>query len=119
MVLVTGGSGLLGTELIKQLLEQGNDVRAIYNNTPLHAFQSNRLQQFQCNILDPTSLEEAMKEVEHVYHCAAIVTFNPARKRELFKINVEGTTNVVNAALVTGVKKLLHVSSVEIGRAHV
>jgi len=112
MVLVTGGSGLLGTELIKQLLEQGHDVRAIYNNTPLHAFQSNRLQQFQCNILDPTSLEEAMKEVEHVYHCAAIVTFNPARKRELFKINVEGTTNVVNAALVTGVKKLLHVSSV-------
>ena len=112
MVLVTGGSGLLGTELIKQLLEQGNDVRAIYNNTPLQAFQSKRLQQFQCNILDPTSLEEAMKEVEHVYHCAAIVTFNPARKRELFKINVEGTTNVVNAALVTGVKKLLHVSSV-------
>jgi nucleoside-diphosphate-sugar epimerase len=47
-----------------------------------------------------------------VYHCAAIVTYDPARKRELFNINIGGTTNVVNAALNTGVDKLLHVSSV-------
>jgi nucleoside-diphosphate-sugar epimerase len=46
MVLVTGGSGLLGTELIKQLLEQGNDVRAIYNNTPLQAFNRNPFSNF-------------------------------------------------------------------------
>jgi dihydroflavonol-4-reductase len=112
MVLVTGGAGLLGTELIKQLLVQGKQVRAIYNQTPLPSFDSNGLQQFQCNILDTTALEEAMQDVEQIYHCAAIVTFNPARKKELFKINVEGTTNVVNAALNTGIKKLVHVSSV-------
>ena len=112
MVLVTGGAGLVGTALIKQLLAQGSTVRAIYNNTPLAEFNSPALQHFQCNILDPTSLEEAMQHVEQVYHCAAVVTFNPARKKELFKINVEGTTNVVNAALTTGVKKLVYVSSV-------
>jgi nucleoside-diphosphate-sugar epimerase len=57
-------------------------------------------------------LSEAMQGVTQVYHCAAVVTFNPKRKAELFKINVEGTANVVNAALDAGVKKLVHVSSV-------
>jgi dihydroflavonol-4-reductase len=112
MILVTGGAGLLGSELIKQLLSQGSKVRAIYNRTPLPDFHSSHLQQFQCNILDVIGLEDAMKEVDQVYHCAAIVTFDSSRKRELFKINIEGTSNVVNAALSTGVKKLVHVSSV-------
>ncbi|HMI77461.1 MAG TPA: NAD-dependent epimerase/dehydratase family protein, partial [Ferruginibacter sp.] len=57
-------------------------------------------------------LEEAMEGIEQVYHCAAIVTFNKKRKRELFKINIEGTANVVNAALDAGVKKMVYVSSV-------
>ncbi|MEP7141666.1 MAG: NAD-dependent epimerase/dehydratase family protein [Ferruginibacter sp.] len=112
MVLVTGGAGLLGSELIKQLLSRGSEVRAIYNKTPLHDFHSNDLHQFQCNILDTMGLEEAMQDVSGVYHCAAIVTFDPSRKWELFKINIEGTANVVNAALTTGVKKMVHVSSV-------
>jgi dihydroflavonol-4-reductase len=112
MILVTGGAGLLGSELIKQLLLQNRDVRAIYNKTPLPDFHSGHLQQFQCNILDVVGLEEAMQGVEQLYHCAAMVTFAPSRKWELFKINIEGTSNVVNAALCKGVKKLVHVSSV-------
>jgi dihydroflavonol-4-reductase len=112
MVLVTGGAGLLGKELTTQLLAQGKTVRAIFNKTPLPDFHSGNLQQLQCNILDVIGLEEAMAGVEQVYHCAAIVTFNPKRKQELFKINIEGTANVVNAALEAGVKKMVHVSSV-------
>lgn len=112
MILVTGGSGLVGNELITQLLASGKRVRAIYNKTPLAHFNSASLEQFQCNILDVVMLEAAMKDVEQVYHCAAIVTFNPARKQEMFKINIEGTANVVNAALDAGVKKMVHVSSV-------
>ena len=112
MILVTGGAGLLGSELITQLLVKGCNVRAIYNKTPLPEFHSNLLEKFQCNILDVMGLEEAMQDVTQIYHCAAIVTFDPARKRELFAINIEGTTNVVNAALNCGVKKLVHVSSV-------
>ena len=114
MILVTGGAGLVGKELIKQLLNKGTPVIAIYNKTPLPSFNSSLLQQAQCNILDVQGLEEIMQQykVEQVYHCAAIVTFNPARKYELFKINIEGTANVVNAALNTGVKKLVQVSSV-------
>src|SRR5436190_22388574 len=112
MILVTGGAGLLGTELITQLLAQGKPVRAIYHKTPLAEFGSPLLQQLQCDILDVIGLEEAMKGIEQVYHCAAIVTFNPKHKAEMFKINIDGTTNVVNAALDAGVKKLVHVSSV-------
>lgn len=112
MVLVTGGAGLLGKELIRQLLAQGMRVRAIYNKTALPDLHDDNLEKMQCNILDVVALEEAMKGVEKIYHCAAIVTFNPKRKKELFKINIEGTANVVNAALDAGVKKMVHVSSV-------
>jgi nucleoside-diphosphate-sugar epimerase len=112
MVLVTGGAGLLGKELIVQLLAQGKQVRAIYNKTPLPDFNSGNIEQFQTNILDVAGLEEAMQDVEQVYHCAAIVTFNPKRKQEMFKINIEGTANMVNIALDAGVKKMVHVSSV-------
>ena len=112
MILVTGGAGLLGKELITQLLLQGKRVRAIYNNTKLANFHNENLQQIQCNILDVIGLEEAMKGVEYIYHCAAIVSFSPKRKQEMFKINIEGTANVVNAALDAGVKKMVYVSSV-------
>ena len=112
MILVTGGAGLLGSELIRQLLSQGKKVRAIYNKTPLPNFHSESLEQFQCNILDVVGLETAMQGVEQLYHCAAIVSFAPSRKRELFDINIEGTANVVNAALHAGIQKMVHVSSV-------
>ena len=113
MILVTGGSGLLGKELITQLLAQGKKVTAIYNKTLLPDFNSPLFTQYQCNILDVVGLEELMQQgIEKVYHCAAIITFNPKHKEELFKVNIEGTANVVNAALNAGVTKMVHVSSV-------
>ncbi len=57
-------------------------------------------------------LHELMQDCKKVFHCAGLVTFNPSRQDELYKINVEGTANVINAALATGVHKLVHVSSV-------
>jgi len=113
MILVTGGSGLLGKELIVQLLAQNKKVIALYNKTALPQFNSPLLTNFQCNILDVMGLEEVMQQgVEQIYHCAALVSFNSKRKRNLYKTNIEGTANVVNAALNAGVKKMVHVSSV-------
>lgn len=112
MILVTGGAGLVGSELIRQLLDKGKKVIAIYNNTALPDFNSTNLQQVKCNILDVVGLEEAMHGVQEVYHCAAIVTFNPRRRTEMFKINIEGTANVVNAVLDAGIRKMVYVSSV-------
>ncbi|MEI7472489.1 MAG: NAD-dependent epimerase/dehydratase family protein [Chitinophagaceae bacterium] len=112
MILVTGGSGLVGKELITQLLQQGKKLRVLYNKTALPDFKSNNVEQIQCNILDVVGLEAAMEGVDQIYHCAAIVSFNPRRKMEMFKVNVEGTANVVNVALEAGVKKMVYVSSV-------
>lgn len=111
-VLVTGGAGLLGQELIQQLLHDGKHVRAIYRNSPLPFPPQDRLDMIPGDILDITGLTEAMTGIEEVYHAAAIVSFNPQKRNELFRINVEGTTNVVNACLDAGVRKLVHVSSV-------
>jgi dihydroflavonol-4-reductase len=111
-ILVTGGAGLVGNELITQLLAKGKSVRAIYNKTPLANFNSPLLEQFHCDILDVIGLEEAMEGITQIYHCAAIVSYDPKQAANLYKINVEGTANVVNAALDAGVRKLLHISSV-------
>ncbi len=112
MILVTGGSGLLGRELIFQLISQGNNVTALYNTTPVAGISSPLFSQIQCNLFDITGLYEAMQGTEKVYHCAAMVSFNPKDKYKLFKSNIEGTANIVNAAIETGVRKIVHVSSV-------
>lgn len=110
-ILVTGGAGLVGSELIKQLLAQGQKVKAIYNNKPL-PFENENLVSIKCNILDTSALEDAMEGISQLYHCAAIVSFKKKDIEKLYKINIEGTANVVNAAIDAGVKKMVHVSSV-------
>jgi dihydroflavonol-4-reductase len=112
MILVTGGAGLVGNELIKQLLAQGKTVKAIYNKSPLKFANASTLIVVPCDILDVYALEDALQDVTEVYHCAAIVSFAPKDENKLYKINVEGTANVVNACLNTGVRKLVYVSSV-------
>jgi dihydroflavonol-4-reductase len=112
MILVTGGTGLVGSELLLQLLLKGKPVRAIYRNTiPLIPGTEN-IEWVKADILDILALEEAMQGIQQVYHCAAIVSFNPTKKALMEKTNIEGTANIVNACINTGVAKLLFVSSV-------
>lgn len=110
-ILVTGSAGLVGRQLVLQLLENGFNVKAIYNSTPIH-IEHPHLSKQQCDILDVVRLEEVMEGITHVYHCAAMVSFDPKDKYRLLKINVEGTANVVNACIDANVTKLVHVSSV-------
>jgi nucleoside-diphosphate-sugar epimerase len=110
-ILVTGGSGLVGNELIKQLLASGEKVRAIYHSTPVSISHPD-LEIAECDILDVVALEEIMHSVTHVYHCAAIVSFDPKDKRKMLRLNIEGTSNVVNACIDSEIKKVVHVSSV-------
>ena len=105
----------MGTYLLKQLLREGKKVKALHRKSfpsNLTEEEINQVEWVKGDILDPDFLFEAMKGIQQVYHAAALVSFSPTRKRELFKINVEGTANVVNAAIEAGVKKLVHVSSV-------
>lgn len=113
--LVTGASGLVGIHLIRALLKEGDEVVALYRTAipaELTADEIQKVEWVQGDILDVVFLVELMKGCERVYHCAGLVSFNPSKANALMKINVEGTANVVNAALATGVQKLVHVSSV-------
>ncbi len=111
MIAVTGSAGLLGSEIVRQLTSSGKKVRAIFNNNP-PVIESPLVEPFNCNILDVITLDEALKDVEQVYHCAALVSFKGNDARSLYSINVEGTSNVVNASLNNQVGKFLYVSSV-------
>lgn len=109
-ILITGASGLVGRHLLNRLSDSGCHIIAICRDIPRDA--DPRFTWVSCDILDIITLQEVMKGVDKIYHCAAIVTFNPKKQKELLQINVEGTANVVNAAIENGVKKMLHVSSV-------
>ena len=110
-ILLTGAAGLVGGELITQLLEEGCNVKALYHSAPLKLTHPNLITE-QCDILDTIRLNEIMEGITHVYHCAALISFEKKEKYKLLKINIEGTANIVNACLDAGVKKLIHVSSV-------
>lgn len=112
-ILVTGGAGLLGGELINQLLRKGFTVLAIQHTTAITINHPN-LQIENCSINDVAGLCELMEGVDEVYHCAAKVSFLPSEKSALFKVNVEGTANIVEACLASSVQRLLHVSSVAV-----
>lgn len=110
-VLVTGTTGLVGNEVVRQLLAAGEQVRALQHHTSVK-FSHPNLEIFECDILDVTGLAEAMEGITYVFHCAAIVSFDPKDQRRLLKINVEGSANVINACINAGVKKIVYVSSV-------
>ena len=102
----------MGSHLIQSLVQKGLNVRALYrNNIPVfkHAEKVNWI---KGDILDVSSLEEALQGVTQVYHCAAIVAFTPKQAAAMLHANVEGTANVVNACIAHQVQKLVYVSSV-------
>ena len=116
MILVTGGTGFLGAYIIKNLVEKGHAVRAIRRSAKLPFFVDSatwqKVEWMDGDVLDVVSLGDAMQGVDAVVHSAAIVSFVKERRKEMYATNINGTENVVNMALETGVRRLLHVSSV-------
>ena len=114
MILVTGASGFLGSHLVRLLSRQGKQVRALYfSRQPASADQNlPGVSWMRCDLLDVFDVEEAIRNVTCIYHCAAIVSFHPREKDRMLHFNTESTANLVNEALLSGVRKLLFVSSV-------
>lgn len=115
MILLTGATGLVGSFVAKRLVGDGHRVRALVRpnaDQGLLNDVSEQLDWAEGDILDVLSLENALDGVTHVVHAAAVVSFVPRDRAAMYRVNVEGTANVVNACLRAGVSKLLHVSSV-------
>jgi dihydroflavonol-4-reductase len=120
-ILVTGGTGFLGAYIIKELVEKGYAVRAIRRSASLPFFIPahilDKVEWVNGDILDVVSLADAMEGMDAVIHSAAKVSFQPKEKKELLKVNIEGTANVINIALEKNVRRFVHISSVAaIGR---
>lgn len=114
MILVTGATGFLGTELIHQLSEQGLKLRALKREHSIipDLIQNNSLIDWViADINNLSDLEDAFDGITQVYHCAALVSFNPKDKAKLLRVNIAGTGNVVNLCRDLGIR-LVHVSSV-------
>lgn len=139
MIFITGCTGLLGSHLVAEIVKRQGDnattgqqdiIRLLCReNCDLSLLKKvlkrygfdvipDNIEFIHGDILDYEILESAMKDVDEVYHCAAVVSFNSKDKESLMTVNIEGTKNMVNAALRSGVKKFCHVSSIAaLGRA--
>ncbi len=125
MDLVTGGTGIVGVHVLNELLDRGRQVRALHrpgsdrelvHRVLMHYHADGdarfkRIEWVEGDLLEPDALSEAMNGVERVFHCAALVSFDPRDTEKLFLYNITGTANVVNTMLAKGVPKLGHVSS--------
>lgn len=115
MILVTGATGFLGSELVNQLLLRGEKVRAIKRDTsriPPLLQDKNEIEWFTADISDYFALSEAMEGIKKVYHCAALISFNSEDRKKMLKVNVEGTTSLLNVSMEKKIQRFLHVSSI-------
>ena len=126
MILVTGGTGLVGSHLLYHLLLENDSVRAIHQqNSDLNAVKRvfqfygtdaeslfNKIRWVEAGLNDIPELEKAFENVKYVYHCAAFISFASKDYQKMRRVNIYGTTNVVNLCISNQVEKLCFVSSV-------
>jgi dihydroflavonol-4-reductase len=125
MILVTGGTGLLGSHLLLELVREHEEVvaikrprsdleevRRVFSYWSGEAAELFRLIDWvDIDLMNYAEVERAMIDVDQVYHCAALVSFQPRDARKMIEFNTGCTGNMVNACLETGVGRMLHVSS--------
>ncbi|MDO9510530.1 MAG: NAD-dependent epimerase/dehydratase family protein [Bacteroidales bacterium] len=124
MILVTGGTGLLGSQVLLQLTKQGHHPKAIIRagshlKITEMIFKDSGNEEFLKNIhwikgdvLNMPSLLDALSDVKKVYHCAALVSYRKKDRQQMLDMNIRGTANIVNACLHHKIEKLCHVSSI-------
>lgn len=119
MILVTGATGFVGEHVVQQLLDEGQQVRALYRDASrrgqhriLSQAQLEAVEWVQGDVTDVIIMEEACVGIQKIYHCAAFISYDPSFRKKMFRTNIQGTATVVNAALFAGVQRLVYVSSI-------
>jgi dihydroflavonol-4-reductase len=123
MILVTGATGMLGAHFLLSLSSQKKKIRAFYRTeekrVEVTAFFKYHKKEKNLNDIEWLKgsydqidlLDEALEEVDTVIHCAALISFDPKHKNQLYKTNVEGTRNLVNALIAKEIN-LIFISSI-------
>src|SRR5688572_9368306 len=111
-VLVTGGTGFIGSHVVRALVEAGHEARVLHrHNSKLTALNGLQYESAIGDILDVTALQAACAGCDWVFHIAAVADYWRADHSRMFEANVEGTRRVLQAAKEAGVKRVIHTSS--------
>jgi len=117
-VLLTGGSGFLGTSIISELLEPSSPLPVkelrIFDLNPLKDLVDKRIKFIRGDVQDTDALVEACNGVDLVIHSAAIVDWGTKSEKEILSVNYEGTLNVIEACKSCQVKALVYTSSLDV-----
>lgn len=113
MILITGATGHIGNVLVRELAARGYPVRAlVLPNEDLSPLDNLPVEIAVGDITDYPSLLNAFDGITYVYHLAGIVSIGSGKKDILYRVNVEGTRNVVRACLEKRVKRMVYTSSI-------
>lgn len=112
-VLITGASGFIGGHVISKVLEEGHEVVALVRDTSNIEGLPKKVETIEADLFDISSLEKAVRGVNAVMHFAAYFDFYPSDQELMFKVNVEGTTNLMNVCVGTDVERFIYCSSTE------
>ena len=112
-VLITGSSGHVGSNLIRELSKLDYKIRCIDFDGDHRAYEGYDVEIIKGDITDRSSLDPIFKDVDIVFHTAALINLDRRYKKQIRQVNVEGTRNVCEEALKAGVSKLVHFSSVD------
>ena len=108
MILVTGATGHLGANLVRRLLDDGEDVRVLLREgSDVRAVDGLRVERVHGDIRDAAAVRAAVAGCRRVYHCAARVSSSEGHEREIYATNVEGTRHVLRACLESGVSRVV------------
>ncbi len=111
--LVTGGSGFLGSHVVRALAERGDDVRLLLRRgSSVDHLSHLEIERVGGNVLDRRSVRAAMRDVERVFHLAGTTSMRAADHDKVFELNVKGTRIVLEEALAAAVQRVVHTSSV-------
>ena len=111
-ILVTGADGMLGSNLVRLLLSQGHEISVlIHPDSNSITLDGLKIKKYYGDILNAESLFAAFAKSEVIIHAAASTRVWPARSEKVRRINIEGTQNVINAALRHNIKRLIYVGS--------